>query len=64
MPTATTLFGIGSIVAIVLGVAMVFADERIGKLAPRGPEAGAAMTRGLALILLVGGGLALLSWTN
>lgn len=60
----TALFGIGSIVAIVLGVAMVFADERIGKFGPRGPEAGAAMARGLALILLVGGGLALLSWTR
>jgi hypothetical protein len=64
MPTATTLFGIGAIAAIVIGVVMVFADERIGKFGPRGPEAGAAMMRGLALILLVGGGLALLSWTN
>ena len=48
--------------SIAAGLVMVLADDRIGRRAPRGPEAGAAMVRMLGLILLVGGGLAFLSW--
>jgi hypothetical protein len=50
--------------SIAAGLVMVLADDRIGRRAPRGPEVGAAMARILGLILLVGGGLAFLSWTR
>jgi hypothetical protein len=55
---------IPAVLAISLGLVLVMADDRIGKRAPRGPEAGAAMARMLGLILLVGGGLAFLTWTR
>ena len=50
--------------SIAAGLVMVLADDRIGRRAPRGPEAGAVMARVLGLILLVGGGLAFLTWTR
>jgi hypothetical protein len=53
-----------ALVAIAAGLALVLADDRIGRRAPRGPEAGAAMARMLGLILLVGGGLAFLAWNR
>jgi hypothetical protein len=43
--------------AVFLGLVCVMGDERIGRRAPRGPEVGAALSRALGLILLVGGGL-------
>ena len=55
---------IPAVLAISMGLVLVMADDRIGKRAPRGPEAGAAMARMLGLILLVGGGLAFLTWTR
>ena len=53
-----------AIVSIAAGLVRVLTDDRIGRRAPRGPEAGAAMARVLGLILLVGGGLAFLTWTR
>lgn len=53
-----------ALLAISLGLVLVMADDRIGRRAPRGPETGAAMARILGLILLVGGGLAFLTWTR
>ncbi|HEX6749242.1 MAG TPA: hypothetical protein VF092_18235 [Longimicrobium sp.] len=53
-----------AIIAIVLGLVLVLGDDRIGRRAPRGPEAGAAMARMLGLFLLVGGGLMFLTWTR
>lgn len=50
--------------SISAGLVMVLGDDRIGRRAPRGPETGAAMARILGLILLVGGGLAFLTWTR
>lgn len=50
--------------SISAGLVMVLGDDRIGRRAPRGPEAGAAVARILGLILLVGGGLAFLTWTR
>ncbi len=51
-------------IVILVGLAMVLGDERVGRYGPRGPEAGAAMARSLGLILLVGGGLAFLAATR
>ncbi len=53
-----------ALAAILIGIVMVLADERLGRFAPRGPESGAAMARILGLILLVGGGLAFLQWAG
>lgn len=53
-----------AILSISAGLVMVLGDDRIGRRAPRGPETGAAMARILGLILLVGGGLAFLTWTR
>ena len=53
-----------ALLAIALGLVLVLGDDRIGRRTPRGAEAGAAMARVLGLILLVGGGLAFLSWTR
>lgn len=53
-----------ALLAIALGMVLVLGDDRIGRRAPRDAEAGAAMARVLGLILLVGGGLAFLSWTR
>ncbi|MFL5384599.1 MAG: hypothetical protein ACJ8GN_18915 [Longimicrobiaceae bacterium] len=58
------MFALFALLSIAAGMVMVLADDRIGRRAPRGPEAGAAMARILGLILLVGGGLAFLSWTR
>ena len=55
---------IPAIIAISTGLVLVLADDRVGKRAARGPEAGAAMARILGMILLIGGGLAFLSWTR
>ncbi|HSU16058.1 hypothetical protein [Longimicrobium sp.] len=53
-----------ALLAISTGMVLVLADDRVGKRAARGPEAGAAMARMLGMILLVGGGLAFLAWTR
>ena len=53
-----------ALLAIALGLVLVLGDDRIGRRAPRGAEAGAAMARVLGVILLVGGGLAFLTWTR
>jgi hypothetical protein len=53
-----------ALLSISAGLVMVLGDDRIGRRAPRGPEAGAAVARILGLILLVGGGLAFLTWTR
>ena len=50
--------------ACALGLALILADERVGRYAPRGPESGAALARVLGLILLVGGGLTFLAGTG
>jgi hypothetical protein len=55
---------IPALIAITTGLVLVMADDRIGRRAPRGPEAGAAMARMLGFILLVGGGLAFLAWNR
>ena len=53
-----------ALLAIAIGLVLVLGDDRIGRRAPRGPETGAAMARVLGLVLLVGGGLAFLTWTR
>jgi hypothetical protein len=53
-----------SLLAIAAGLVMVLADDKIGRRAPRGAEAGATMARMLGLILLVGGGVAFLAWSR
>jgi threonine/homoserine/homoserine lactone efflux protein len=53
-----------ALAAISVGMVLVLADDRVGKRAARGPEAGAAMARMLGMILLVCGGLAFLTWTR
>ncbi|HET7230319.1 MAG TPA: hypothetical protein VFJ16_09970 [Longimicrobium sp.] len=53
-----------SIVSIFIGMALVMADQNIGRRARHNPESGAAMSRMLGLILLVGGGLMFLTWTR
>ena len=58
------MLAVPAILAIALGMTMVLADDRIGRRAPRGPEAGAALARMLGLVLMVGGGLAFLAWTR
>lgn len=58
------MFAAFSLLSIAIGVALVLADNRIGRRAPRGPEAGAAVVRTLALILMVSGGVAFLAWAR
>jgi hypothetical protein len=53
-----------AVLSIGLGLTLVLADERLARRATRNPESGAAMSRMLGLILLVGGGLMYLSWTR
>jgi hypothetical protein len=53
-----------ALLSIALGLTLVLADERIGRRAPTGAEAGATLARMLGLVLLIGGGLAFLSWTR
>jgi hypothetical protein len=53
-----------ALIAIGIGLVLVLADDRVGQRAARGPEAGAAMARMLGMILLIGGGLAFLTWTR
>jgi hypothetical protein len=53
------------LVAIGLGLACILADQHISRAVWRRaeePEAGAASTRMLGLILFVAGGLAFLTW--
>jgi len=53
-----------AIVSIFIGLALVMADQNIGRRTRTNPESGAVMSRMLGLILLVGGGLMFLSWTR
>jgi hypothetical protein len=53
-----------SLLAIAAGLLMVLADDKIGRRAPHGAEAGAAMARMLGMILLVSGGVAFLAWSR
>lgn len=51
--------------ALVLGLALVLADQRVARSVLRRadrPEAGAATARMLGLILFVAGGVAFLAW--
>lgn len=50
--------------AIFIGLVFVLGDEKLGRFGPRGPETGAALSRSLGLILLVGGGLTFLYWAQ
>ena len=50
--------------AIVLGLVCVLADERIARVVPDRPDSGAALSRAIGLVLLVGGGLAFLQWAQ
>ena len=57
--------GILGLTAIALGLACILADQQISRAVWRRaeePDAGAASTRMLGLILFVAGGLAFLSW--
>ena len=56
------LLAVIAIAAIALGVALVLADDRVGRISPRGPETGAVQARVMGLILLVAGGLTFLNW--
>jgi len=58
------MFALLAVVSIALGLGLVLADQSIGSRARANPESGAAMSRMLGLILLVGGGLMFLSWTK
>lgn len=50
--------------SILIGLVLVIADQNIGRRARPNAESGAAMSRMLGLVLLVGGGLMFLSWTR
>ena len=55
------------IVAILLGLACILADEHISRKVWRtaeDPQAGAASVRAMGLILFVAGGLAFLAWNG
>jgi hypothetical protein len=57
--------GVLGLLAIAIGVACILADQQISRAVWRRdeePEAGAASTRMLGLILFVAGGLAFLTW--
>jgi hypothetical protein len=47
--------------AIAFGLALVLADHSVGRFSIRGPEAGAALARGMGMVLIVAGGLAFLA---
>jgi threonine/homoserine/homoserine lactone efflux protein len=51
-----------AVAAIVAGITFVLADDRVGRISPRGPETGAVQARVMGLILLVAGGLTFLNW--
>jgi threonine/homoserine/homoserine lactone efflux protein len=51
-----------AVAAIAAGITLVLADDRVGRISPRGPETGAVQARVMGLILLVAGGLTFLSW--
>jgi len=53
-----------AIVSIAAGLMLVMADQNIGRRARPNAESGAAMSRMLGMILLVGGGLLFLTWTR
>ena len=55
-----------ALAAIFIGITLVMADEKIARVthATQGPEAGATMARMMGFLLLVGGGLAFLTWTR
>lgn len=58
--------GVLGLVAIVIGLACILADQQISRAVWRTaeePDAGAASTRMLGLILFVAGGLAFLTWS-
>ncbi len=57
------MFALLALVSIATGLALVLADQSIGKRV-RNAESGAAMSRMLGLILLVSGGLMFLTWTR
>lgn len=57
------MFALLALLSIAVGLALVLADQSIARRA-RHAESGAAMSRMLGLILLVGGGLMFLSWTR
>lgn len=57
--------GLLGLVAVALGLACILADQQISRAVWRTaeePDAGAASTRMLGLILFVAGGLAFLTW--
>lgn len=58
------MFPLLAVLSIVVGVLLVLGDQGIGRRTRRNPESGAAMSRMLGLILLIGGGLMFLSWTR
>jgi hypothetical protein len=58
------MFAALALLSIAAGLFMVLADDRIGRRAPRGPEAGSAQARMVGMILLVCGGVAFLAWTR
>ena len=53
-----------AVVSIAIGLTLVLADEKLARRTVRNTESGAAMSRMLGLILLVGGGLMYLTWTR
>ena len=57
------MFALLAILSIATGLVLVLADQSIGRRV-RHAESGAAMSRMLGLILLVGGGLLFLTWTR
>ena len=58
------MFALLALLSIALGMVLVLADQSIGRRARANPESGAAMSRVLGMILLVGGGVMFLSWTR
>ena len=58
------MFALLAVLSIATGLVLVLADQNIGRRTRTNPESGAAMSRMLGLILLVGGGLMFLSWTR
>jgi hypothetical protein len=53
-----------AVLCIAIGLTLVLADEKLALRTGRNPESGAAMSRMLGMILLVGGGLMYLTWTR
>lgn len=58
------LLAIAGLTAIAIGLTLVLADDRVGRLSPRGPESGAVLARSMGLILLIAGGLSYLAWAR